>query len=140
MIMKSRRHRGIISEPKRAELDEAVKQWAQELNKYDFSIAHLAACFDRAMRDYQDTDTPFGVPQILAAAQALSIERRKVITTTAPPRCDAHHLVDAEREENDPELIRGWRICEKCGAAFPRFKETAPALSRMPAPVELKTV
>lgn len=140
MIMKSRRHRGIISEPKRPELDEAVKQWARELNKHDFSIAHLAACFDRAMRDYQDTDTPFGVPQILAAAQALSIERRQIIISPAPVRCTGHNLVDADREENDPVMIAGWRICQNCGASFPRFNKTAPALSPMPAPIRLKTV
>lgn len=138
--MKSRRHRGIISEPRRAELDEAVKQWAQELNKHDFSIAHLVACFDRAMRDYQDTDTPFGVPQILAAAQALSIERRQIISTTAPARCEGHKLVEIEREESDPPLIASWRICQNCGAAFPKFNKSAPASSTMPAPELLKTV
>lgn len=131
MIKTSRQARGFTHEPKRNELDETAKAWASALKKH--SIAEIKQMFDRAMIDYRDTSIPFGIPHLKTAARALMVERRQQVKTVIPQRCERHELVTKDRDEDDPPLIAGWRICAKCGAPFPSFNlsKTAPA----PAPI-----
>lgn len=107
----------------RTDREDMAKEWAEKLSGY--SLPEIMEMFDRAIQEC-DSQTPFGVPQLLAAAQSINSERRQSLTVIPAERCDdKHNLVDAPREENDPPLIQSWRICSKCGSAFAKLNKWA---------------
>jgi len=123
MITDTYRRRGFTKEIPRADLDQSAAAWVDALKSY--SLGEIHEMYQRALRDYKDTEIPFGVPQLINAAQALTAEKRQKITTAPCLICTAHKWIDGPREENDPPMIESWRICENCGAVFARIRKTA---------------
>lgn len=112
------------------ERDFIVSEWAQNLN--DVPLEFHSEVFNRAMRNYTDSDIPFGVPQLRAAwneirAQTIS-EAAKIETASLVDEMKAiaeckHDFVLIPRLINDHEMFVGFLECGKCLISRPIFRK-----------------